>query len=73
VCHAGVRGTGLGRALVAEGLRGCERQWPGQPNRISAQAHLGRFYGEFGYQPVGEVYLEDDIPHLQMRRPGRMG
>ena len=69
VCHAGVRGTGLGRALVAEGLRGCEQVWPGQGNRISAQAHLGRFYGEFGYQPVGEVYLEDDIPHLQMLRP----
>ena len=70
VCHAAVRGTGLGRALVAEGLRGCERVWPGQGNRISAQAHLERFYGEFGYRRAGEVYLEDDIPHLEMWRPG---
>ena len=43
---------------------------PGQPNRISAQAHLAKFYAEFGYAPVGEPYEEDKIPHLEMlRRP----
>ena len=37
--------------------------------RISAQAHLERFYGEWGFERVGEPYLEDDIPHLEMIRP----
>ena len=70
VTHAGVRGLGLGRALVAQALAHCDATaWPGQPNRISAQAHLAGFYGSFGYVPEGEVYLEDQIPHLEMLRP----
>lgn len=65
-----VRGTGLGRVLMDEGLRRCEAAWPGQGIRISAQAHLERFYASLGFERVGEDYLEDDIPHLQMfRRP----
>ena len=69
VTHAAVRGTGLGRALVAEGLRRADAAWPGRAHRISAQAHLVSFYRGFGFAPVGEPYGEDDIPHQQMLRP----
>jgi ElaA protein len=65
------RGTGLGRALVAEGLRRLDATWPGHAVRISAQAHLQRFYGEFGFGSVGETYLEDNIPHIEMLRSAR--
>lgn len=64
------RGTGLGRTLTAEGVAGTDRLWPGLGNRISAQAHLERFYQGFGYARVGDSYLEDNIPHLQMWRAG---
>lgn len=64
-----VRGTGVGRALVAEGLRRADRVWPGLGNRISAQSHLSAFYAAFGYLATGEPYLEDGIPHLEMLRP----
>jgi ElaA protein len=63
-----VRGSGLGRALVAEGLARCRAAWPGQGIRISAQAHLERFYGGFGFVRAGADYLEDGIPHLEMTR-----
>lgn len=63
-----VRGTGLGRALVAEGLARSDAAWPGRGHRISAQAHLQRFYDGFGFRVVGEPYGEDDIPHVQMQR-----
>jgi ElaA protein len=63
-----LRGTGLGRRLVAEGVARCTAAWPAQGMRISAQAHLERFYGEWGFRRVGEPYLEDDIPHLEMLR-----
>lgn len=70
VTDAAVRGTGVGRLLVAEGVAGCERLWPGLPLRISAQAHLDRFYADVGFEVVGERYLEDGIPHVEMlRRP----
>jgi ElaA protein len=62
------RGSGAGRALVGEGVRRCAAAWPGRAVRISAQAHLQHFYGGFGFEPVGETYLEDDIPHIEMLR-----
>ena len=71
VLDQALRGSGLADALVAEGLRRTATAWPGQANRISAQAHLQRFYGRHGYQPVGDVYAEDDIPHIQMLRPAQ--
>jgi ElaA protein len=65
-----VRGQGLGRTLMDEGIARCERAWPGQGIRISAQAHLRGFYVSLGFEPVGDEYLEDDIPHVEMlRRP----
>lgn len=60
------RGTGLGRLLMREGLARCLEVWPASGIRISAQARLARFYGEFGFVGVGETYLEDNIPHLEM-------
>jgi ElaA protein len=65
------RGGGSGRALMVEGLAGCERVWPGRAIRISAQAHLERFYGSLGFVRVGPNYGEDDIPHVQMLRAAR--
>ena len=63
-----VRGTGMGRLLVAEGVRHIDETWPGLGNRISAQLHLSQFYQGFGFQEVGEPYEEDGIPHVQMLR-----
>jgi ElaA protein len=65
------RGGGSGRALMVEGLAGCERIWPGRAIRISAQAHLERFYGSLGFERVGPNYGEDNIPHVQMLRAAR--
>ena len=62
------RGQGLGKILMRAALARCERMFPGQSMRISAQSHLERFYREFQFCPVGEEYLEDGIPHLQMVR-----
>ena len=66
-----LRGSGAGRALLREGLLRCQTAWPGQAVRISAQAHLQRYYGEQGFVPVTDEYLEDGIAHIGMlRRPG---
>jgi ElaA protein len=64
-----VRGKGLGRQLVAEGVKGCTQRWPGQGVRISAQARLKDFYEGFGFVCVGDEYIEDTIPHVEMLRP----
>lgn len=68
ITAAAVRGTGRGRALVAEGVARCSAAWPGQGIRISAQSRLERFYAGFGFVRIGDDYLEDDIAHVEMRR-----
>ncbi len=65
------RGTGLGRELVRRMVLHSEAVYPGQGLRISAQSRLIRFYAGFGFEPVGEDYLEDDIPHREMVRRSR--
>ena len=35
---------------------------------ISAQLYLQKFYESHGFVAVGESYLEDDIPHIEMRK-----
>lgn len=62
---AGVRGSGMGRALMQEALRQLARLSPG-PVRISAQQYLQRFYESLGFVATSAPYLEDDIPHLEM-------
>ncbi|MBC7681383.1 MAG: GNAT family N-acetyltransferase [Ferruginibacter sp.] len=64
------RGQGVGQRLLIEALARCAATWPGQPNRISAQQYLLKFYQGFGFVPVSEMYLEDNIPHVEMLRPG---
>ena len=60
------RGRGLGRRLMREGLVRCALQWPGLAVRISAQARLLAFYVDLGFESVGEEYIEDQIPHVEM-------
>jgi ElaA protein len=64
--HPDVRGTGTGKALMAEAMRVTQASW-GKEIRIAAQMYLERFYEGFGFKRVTEPYLEDDIWHVDMR------
>ena len=61
----GVRGRGMGRALMQEALQQLAQRSPG-PVRISAQQYLQGFYENLGFAATSAVYLEDGIPHLDM-------
>ena len=39
------------------------------PIRVSAQTYLKQFYLNLGFHEVGEGYLEDGIPHIEMIKP----
>ncbi|MGM0165781.1 ElaA protein [Enterococcus sp. AZ135] len=60
------RGQQLGREIVEKTLKEIEHRYPGQPVFISAQAHLVDFYRSFGFEQNSEIYLEDEIPHIEM-------
>lgn len=63
-----VRGTGLGRPLMEEGMRRAFATWGEGPIRIGAQSRLRDFYASLGFVASGPEYDEDGIPHLPMRR-----
>jgi len=63
-----VRGTGVGRRLMAEALRRLETLAPGRPIKLAAQRRLEKFYSEFGFRTVSAPYEEDGIIHLDMLR-----
>lgn len=65
---ASARGTGLGRELLRRAIALAGAAHPGQALRISAQHRLERFYAEAGFVSIGEPYLEDDLPHIEMLR-----
>ena len=60
------RGTGLGVALMKEGIKQSITLYGTSKNRISAQSHLLPFYQKFGFESTGKEYLEDNIPHTEM-------
>jgi len=62
-----VRGDGLGHQLIKEALTRCEALWPNKTIDIGAQQHLENFYASHGFETISEMYLEDDIPHVDMR------
>ena len=62
------RGKGLGHAMMEQALKQAQKHWPQVPIYLSAQAHLQGYYGRYGFVVAGEEYLEDDIPHIGMRR-----
>lgn len=64
------RKTGLGPALIGEGLAEAARLHPGLPVVISAQAALAGYYAGLGFVAEGAVYDEDGIPHVKMRAGG---
>lgn len=66
VSSPGARRTNLGKEIMGVALAVMKREWPQWPAKISAQSYLLHFYSAFGFEAIGEPYLEDDIPHQAM-------
>ena len=64
------RGMGFGVELLEVSISKVEQLYGKTTIRIGAQLYLERFYGSFGFQKSSEVYLEDEIEHIEMTRIG---
>lgn len=56
---------GNGKALMQAGIAYVMKDEK-QAIRISAQAHLEKFYTDLGFKSTKKSYLEDGIPHIEM-------
>lgn len=65
VCTAAsARGRGLSRRLMAAALA----EVGDHPCVLDAQVYASGLYASFGFVQDGEEYIEDGIPHVNMRR-----
>ncbi|MEM9992202.1 MAG: GNAT family N-acetyltransferase [Bacteroidota bacterium] len=60
------RGKKQGHILMQHAIATTQKLYPETPIKISAQAHLQKFYERLGFRATGEAYLEDNIPHIGM-------
>ena len=68
VTHQDYRGNGMGKRLIETAIKYCESYWPNSEIEIGAQTYLLSFYESFGFVPTSDMYLEDCIPHVDMKR-----
>lgn len=58
----------LGHILMREAIYFMKHQFGETKITISAQLYLKKFYESHGFIQTSETYLEDDIPHIEMKR-----
>ena len=59
------RKTGVGLQLLQKAVERLLSEY-GPTIQIGAQAHLEAYYEKVGFVKNSDVYLEDDIPHIDM-------
>ncbi|SHI40700.1 GNAT family N-acetyltransferase [Flavobacterium terrae] len=57
----------FGHDLMKVGIQAVEDNFNKKQITISAQMYLQKFYESHGFVKTSEMYLEDDIPHIQMK------
>lgn len=63
-----VRGAGLGHQLMRWAVESVASSYGKVAITLSAQARLVGFYGRHGFVATSDEYLEDNQPHIRMRR-----
>lgn len=61
------RGEGLGAIIVTEGEK-VIKSLGGKEVFISGQIQVAEFYKKLGYTQYGEVYMEENHPHVALKK-----
>ena len=57
-----------GNQIMIHSIKTIEKLFQTKTIIISAQSHLKKFYNNLGFYSVGIEYLEDGIPHIEMKK-----
>lgn len=68
VVDANYRDKKWGHELMREAIAGVFLHFGESQITIGAQLYLKKFYESHGFVQISEMYLEDDIPHIEMKR-----
>ena len=67
VVAANYRDKKFGHELIKQGIAEIRNHFNEENITISAQLYLKKFYETHGFIQTSEMYLEDDIPHIEMK------
>jgi ElaA protein len=67
VIHPDARDKKFGHEMMREAIKGIETHFGEKQITISAQLYLKKFYESHNFIQTSEMYLEDDIPHIEMK------
>lgn len=67
VVSPAVRGRGIATSLMQYAINLALNIWPNTGIQIGAQDYLKAFYQQLGFKSCSKVYLDDGIPHIDMR------
>ena len=67
VIDANYRDKKWGHEMMKQAIAGIETHFKETKIIISAQLYLQKFYESHGFVQTSEMYLEDDIPHIEMK------
>jgi ElaA protein len=62
------RAQKIGHILMREAIQVIETHFEETKITISAQLYLKHFYESHGFVQISDTYLEDDIPHIRMKK-----
>lgn len=62
------RDKSFGHELMNASIKAINNIFNETTIEISAQEYLQKFYETHGFIKISEVYLEDDIPHIRMKK-----
>lgn len=66
VTSPSVRGSGIGRELMKKSIEQLCKLFGNTTIKIGAQIYLLKFYTSLGFQQSSDIYLEDNIEHVEM-------
>jgi len=66
IVNKNYRGNGYAKKILKNAINFVEQKWGETSIRLSGQKYLEKFYNSFGFDTVSDVYLEDNIPHVEM-------
>ena len=68
VIHPEARDKKFGHEMMRQAIAGIEAYFKETKITISAQLYLQKFYESHGFLKTSDVYLEDNIEHIEMKR-----
>ena len=66
VTSPSARGGGIGRELMKKSVEQVKNIFGNVSIKIGAQLYLLKFYSSLGFQQTSDIYLEDNIEHVEM-------